>query len=458
MRITLCGAAGEVTGSGYLVETSRARVLVDFGMFQGRRATDGKNRDLGPVDPRELDAVVLTHAHLDHTGRLPLLVAKGLRGPVYATPATAEFAELILRDSAHIQEGDAERLTLEARRAGRRTVAPVYTRADVERVRPLLEPLAYEERREVAPGVSVRLFEAGHILGSASVEMRADGRTVVFSGDLGPKGVPFVRDPVPPPPPDFLFLESTYGDRDHRSLDATVAELHGILVKALREKAIVLVPSFAIGRAQQVLYHLAELVRGGDLGDFPIFLDSPMAIDATRLYGKHRELFDAEARSLAKGGQLGRDLENLRFVATPDESRRLNGLDGPAVVLAGSGMCNGGRILHHLRHHLWREETVVLFVGYQAEGTLGHSLVAGARHVAIHGHRIRVAASVHTLGGFSAHAGRSELLAWAAPALPKASVALTHGEEGPRASLAAAIRERFGCEAQLPRRGDAIGL
>jgi metallo-beta-lactamase family protein len=458
MRITLCGAAGEVTGSGYLVETSRARVLVDFGMFQGRRATDGKNRDLGPVDPRALDAVVLTHAHLDHTGRLPLLVAKGLSGPVFATAATAEFADLILRDSAHIQEGDAERLTIEARRAGRRPVAPLYTRADVDRLRPLVEPLDYEDWREVAPEVSVRFFEAGHILGSASIEMRAEGKTVVFSGDIGPKGVPFVRDPVPPPPPDFLFLESTYGDRDHRSLDATVAELHGILSRALREKAIVLVPSFAIGRAQQVLYHLAELVRGGDLPDFPIFLDSPMAIDATRLYGKHRDLFDAQARSLAKGGQLGRDLENLRFLATPDESRRLNGLEGPAVVLAGSGMCNGGRILHHMKHHLWREETVVLFVGYQAVGTLGHSLVTGARHVSVHGHRIRVAARIFTLGGFSAHAGRSELLAWAAPAMPKAGVALTHGEDAPRAALAAAIRERFGREAQLPRRGDVIEL
>jgi metallo-beta-lactamase family protein len=224
----------------------------------------------------------------------------------------------------------------------------------------------------------------------------------------------------------------------------------------VREKAFVLVPSFAIGRAQQVLFHLAELVRGGDLPDFPIFLDSPMAIDATRLYGKHQDLFDAQARSLARHGQLRQDLKNLRFLSTPDESRRLNGLDGPAVVLAGSGMCNGGRILHHLKHHLWREGTVVVFVGYQAEGTLGHALVAGAKSVAVLGHRIRVAARVRTLGGFSAHAGRTELLAWAAPALPHARVVLTHGEEGPRAALAAALRERSGRDAQLPRRGDVV--
>jgi metallo-beta-lactamase family protein len=459
MRITLCGAAGEVTGSGYLVETDRARVLVDFGMFQGHRATDGKNRDFGPVDPRALDAVVLTHAHLDHTGRLPLLVAKGFRGPIFATPATQEFGEMILRDSAAIQEGDAERLTREAQRAGRKAVAPLYTRADVDRVRPLMRTLDYEAHHEVAPGVSVRLFEAGHILGSGSVEMRAGGKTVVFSGDIGPKGIPFVRDPVLPPRADFLFLESTYGDRDHRTLDATVAEMHEILERAVREKAVVLIPSFAIGRAQQLLFHIAELVRGGRLPDFPIFLDSPMAIEATRLYGRHQDLFDAQARSLARHGQFKEDLKNLRYVATPDESRRLNDLEGPAVIIAGSGMCNGGRILHHLKHHLWREGTVVLFVGYQGEGTLGRALVNREPHVAILGHRIRVAARIHTLGGFSAHAGRSELLLWADSAIGAGTrVALTHGEDAPRASLAAAIRERFGREAQLPARGDAIEL
>jgi len=463
MRVTLCGAAGEVTGSGYLVETDDARVLVDFGMFQGRRATDAVNRDLGPVDPKAIDTVVLTHAHLDHSGRLPLLAAGGFRGRIHTTSASRDFAQLILRDSAAIQEGDAERFTRIARRAGRPPVEPLYTERDVERVRPLVKLLDYEERREVAPGIHVRLFDAGHILGSASVEMRVRekgrDRTVVFSGDVGPKGMPFLRDPVPPPGADLVFLESTYGDREHRSLDATVAELHEILARAVRDKAIVLIPSFAIGRAQQVLFHIAEMLRTDDLPDFPIFLDSPMAIHATELYGRHQDLFDEQAKSLIRHGQLREDLKHLRFLATPQESRRLNRLEGPAVVVAGSGMCNGGRILHHLKHHLWQEETVLVFVGYQAEGTLGHRLVAGATHVRIYGERVRVAAQVHTLGGFSAHAGQRELLEWAAPVMPSGPrVVLTHGEVGPRRTLAAAIRERFGRDPECPSKGDVIRL
>jgi metallo-beta-lactamase family protein len=463
MKITLCGAAGTVTGSGYLVETGDATVLVDFGMFQGHRATDRQNRDLRPVEPEKLDAVLLTHAHLDHTGRLPLLGKAGYKGPIFGTPATHDFAELILYDSAHLQESDAKRQTRRALRAGRDPVEPLYTGVDVDRLQPQFQEIRYRERTTIAKGVDVRLVDAGHILGSASVEMTltagGETRTVVLSGDVGPRGVPFLRDPVKLENADLVFLESTYGGREHRSLADTVGEFHDILEDALKNGAKVLIPTFAIGRAQQILYHLAELVRTNDLGEFPIYLDSPMAIRATELYAQHQDLFDKEAKALVRAAQFKDDLRNLKFLETAEESRLLNENTKPGVVLAGSGMCNGGRILHHLKHHLWRKKTRVIFVGYQVPGTLGHQLVKGASTVRIYGDRVRVNARIHTLGGFSAHAGQKELIEWVEPLVQKgARVVLTHGEEDSRHALARKLAERYSIEAAMPMRGNEIRL
>jgi len=463
MKITLCGAAGTVTGSGYLVETGDATVLVEFGMFQGHRITDKHNRDLGPVEPENLDAVLLTHAHLDHTGRLPLLGMHGYRGPVYGTPATHDFAELILRDSAHLQESDAARHSRRAVRAGRPPVEPLYKLEDVERVVPLFDEIRYGEEKAIAKGVTVRLVDAGHILGSASVEMTLESggekKIVVFSGDVGPRGVPFLRDPVRLDRADLVFLESTYGGREHRSLTDTVGEFHEILADALENDAKVLIPTFAIGRAQQILYHLAEMIRTNDLGEFPIYLDSPMAIEATRLYGKHQHLFDKEAKALVRQNQFEEDLRNLKFLETADQSRQLNDDTSPGIVLAGAGMCNGGRILHHFKHHLWRRDTRVVFVGYQAPGTLGHELVKGADSVRIYGDRVRVNARIHTLGGFSAHAGQTELVEWVEPLVQKgAAVVLTHGENDARNALARKLAEQFTVEARLPRKGEVVKL
>jgi len=463
MKITVCGAAGEVTGSGYLVETNRARVLVDFGMFQGRRATDARNRDLGPVVPEQLSAVIATHAHLDHTGRLPLLVKHGYHGPIFGTPATRDFAGLILRDSAHIQESDAKRDSRRAERAGRKGVEPLYTGAEVEKLTPLFKPIAYRERREIADGVEVRLVDAGHILGSSSIEMTLHEsgvtRTVVFSGDIGPRGVPFMRDPVLFERADLVFLESTYGGREHRSLDDTVAEFHDIVEGALRTGAKILIPSFAIGRTQQILYHFAELIRTSDLGDFPIYLDSPMGIRATELYKQHQDLFDKEAKALVKQRAFRRDLKNLQYTPKVEDSMRLNNLQGTGVIIAGSGMCNGGRILHHFKNHLWRKNTRVLFVGFQSPGTLGHQLVHGAEYVRVYGERIRVRAKVHTLGGFSAHAGATELVEWVDPLVRNgARVVLTHGEEDSREALGARLKERYSINVERPLQGDQIAL
>jgi metallo-beta-lactamase family protein len=465
MRITLLGAAGEVTGSGYLVETDRARVLVDFGMFQGRGNGNGKNADIDPVVPGRLDAVVLTHAHLDHVGRLPLL--RGLRCKVHATRPTCELAELILLDSARIQEGDAERENRWRERTGQEPDAvPLYAADDVKPVVDLFRGHAYGEDVEVASGVSIRFQDAGHILGSASVVMRVheDGRerTVVFGGDLGQKCMPILKDPVPCPPADLVFMESTYGDRDHRPADQTLAELKGILEQAAWQKRKVLVPSFAIGRAQLLLHVLAEITRDGKTPSVPIYLDSPMAIRATEIYGKYPDEFDPEARGLARSGQMRRDLGNLHPIVTPQQSRDLNQSWDPAVVIAGSGMCEGGRIVHHLKHNLWRRGVQVLMIGFMAEGSLGRKLVEGAKSVRIFREDIVVRADVRTVGGLSAHAGQGGLLEWIAPAMagpgPKPRVVLVHGEPRQRAALAAKVRERFGVEAGMPERLAVVEL
>jgi metallo-beta-lactamase family protein len=462
MHITLYGAAGEVTGSCYLVTTARARVLVDCGMFQGVDAD--QRRNLLPRDLRldTLDAVVLTHAHLDHSGRLPLLAQHGYTGPIYATPATIDVAGLLLADAARLAESDAARANRRRQRANREPIAPLFDEAEVAAVAALMRPLPHEQPTSIAPGISVRLVEAGHILGSASVIMSVadEGREqlAVFSGDLGPRGAPIVNDPARiDAAPDVVVLESTYGDRDHRPLAETVAEFAGLIKQAALNRSKILVPAFAVGRTQDILYHLAALVRAGSVPPIPIYLDSPLAIAATELYLKYPGLADAEARAVSRRGQLWRGLETLNPCVTAAESRALNDMDGPCMIIAGSGMCSGGRILHHFKHNLWRPETLVLIVGYQGAGTLGRLLIEGARHVRIFDEEIAVKAAIHTLGGFSAHAAQTELLDWLASMAPThPQVLLTHGEEHARIALAQRIAERFAIPAELPLLNDVV--
>jgi metallo-beta-lactamase family protein len=463
MRISLCGAAQEVTGSGYLVETAKARVLVDFGMFQGGRSAEARNRILAPVNPLSLDAIVATHAHLDHTGRLPLLPSRGFRQTIHATHATVDFAGLILADSARLQQADAERRSRRLLRAGKEPVRPLYEPPDVEVLLPLFSPLAYGERREVADDVHVRLVDAGHILGSASVEMtiREHGgeRVVVFSGDVGLEGSPIVRDPTPLEHADLVFLESTYGDRDHRPQAETLQEFRAIMATAVAERQKILIPAFAIGRAQEILYRLAEQFRSESLPELPVYLDSPMAIAATRLYAKHRALFDEEAEAMARNTPFLREVAGLRFTETAAESRALSESSDMGVIIAGSGMCDGGRIVHHLRHNLWRRNVAVLIVGFQVQGSLGRKLVDGAREVRIFGEKIVVRAAVHTLGGFSAHAGQCGLVEWASHlARSRARFILTHGEPKACQGLSAALRTQLGIESECPGRGATISF
>ena len=469
MRIRILGAAGEVTGSCYLLETAQAKVLIDFGMFQGARSDDGRNRDLGIIVPEELDAVIVTHAHQDHTGRLPLL--RGLRAQLHATPATVELSRIMLEDSARIQESEADRENRWREREGKPQVEPLYRREDVDAISTRWNPLKLGVEREVAPGVRLRFQEAGHILGSASVvldvtEQGGMPKRIVFSGDIGQNGMPFIRDPdLCASNADLVLCESTYGDRDHRPSSETFEELAEILRQAAWARHKVLVPAFAVGRAQLMIHAVMELAREGRSPQMPVYLDSPLAAKATKLYTSFCDLLDDELQTSCRVGDLARDLAIAKPVLSGAESRELNQLWEPMVVIAGSGMCNGGRIVHHLRHNLWRHGVQVVLPGFMAHGTLGRALVEVSRgqrsHVRVMGQEVLVRAKINTIGGLSAHAGQSGLLNWIGGGCgggSKPMLVLTHGEIEPRHELALAVKARFGVDAREPMYGDTIEL
>lgn len=462
MKITILGAGGgEVTGSCYLVETGQARVLVDCGLFQGTEGAGGLNRPPLGTSSALLDAVVLTHAHLDHVGRLPLLAQTGFTGPIYATPATIEMTGLILRDAAKIQSQDADRHN--RKRPNDPPQEPLYTLAQVEIILRQLKPVPYDEPVPVAPGIRACFAEAGHMLGSTSIKLfLSDGgteRKVVFSGDLGPKGAPILRDFETFTQADVVFLESTYGDRDHQPFTETVEQFIEIVKLSVAQKGKILVPTFAVGRAQLLTLLLASIFRHKTIPPFPVFLDSPMAIEASQIYARHPELYDEDMVAYLKAGPLAQDLGTMKMSSTADDSKAINNCPGPCFIMAGAGMCTAGRILHHLRHNLGSPQAHVLIVGYQARGSLGRQLVDGAKKVSIFGEPIEVRAQIHTLGGFSAHAGQTDLLKWfevVAPVKPR--VVLTHGENVPRTALAKLITERHGLMPLLPALQEVIEI
>lgn len=472
MQLEFFGAAGEVTGSCHILRVGGRQVLLDCGMVQGGRDAPARNRLPFPFDAAAIDAVVLSHAHVDHCGRLPLLVKRGFRGPIYTNTACADLLPILLRDSAQLAMREFEREQGRDARDSRsdttattERVAPLFDLEDVERTLQRLERIAYDAPVQVVPGVTAQVRDAGHIMGSSSVELRleepgAQGavrRKLVFSGDLGQYDTPILMDPYAFDSADLVLMESTYGNRLHRTREDTEREFGDILAQAARGGGNVLIPAFAIGRSQEILYLLARHYDDWQVGRWRIFLDSPMAVAASRVYWKHRDRYDDEAARLRASFRGMPPLPNLVLAETPDDSRAINAVRGGAIVIAGSGMANGGRILHHLKHNLERPECHVVIVGFQAPGTLGRQLVDRVTEVYIHGKRLRPAAQVHTLGGLSAHGDQQALLRWYDCFEPPPPVWLVHGEITAAEALAVKIRER-GATATVSRPGLRIEL
>lgn len=467
MKITFLGGAGEVTGSCHLVETGTTRFLVDCGMFQGGGEAGPKNSARFAFEPRELDFVLLTHAHIDHSGLLPRLVAEGFRGPIYATAATCDLLQVMLRDSAHIQEKEAEWRRKSRSRRGEhgKGAAPLYTMAQAERALKQLAPVEYDTAFIPHSDLRCMYRDAGHILGSAIIEawVTEGGRKlkIVFSGDLGQPTRPIVRDPAVITEADVLLVESTYGNRLHKTMDETLAELeHAITDTFTRKKGNVIVPAFAVGRTQDLLYLLAELYREGRLPEMDIYVDSPMATKVTQITMNHGALLDKEAATLMQWMRKNRGRPRVNFIQDVEESIALRRIKSGAVIISASGMCNAGRIKHHLRHNLNRPECTILITGFQAAGTLGRRIVDGAKEVRIFDVKVPVRADVYTIGGLSAHADQSALLGWLGHFKPAPrKTFIMHGEQTTADLFAGVIRKRLGWHnVTVPQRRTTVTL
>jgi metallo-beta-lactamase family protein len=483
VAITFLGAAGEVTGSCFRVDCREGRFLVDCGMFQGGRDADERNTGALDFDVAALDFVVLTHAHIDHSGLLPKLTARGFRGPIIATPATTDLARVMLPDSAHIQEKESEWARerdrqRSPRNAGRRHAdraragddgrgddgsEPLYTLADAEHCLRQFRPQAYDIETSPKPGIALRFRDAGHILGSAIAEIwigaGAARRKLVFSGDIGQPGRPVLADPTPVPDADVLVVESTYGDRLHKDLATTYDEFAGVLARTL-PRGNVVIPAFAVGRTQEVLYVLADLVRLGRAPALTIFVDSPLATRATEITAKYAATLDRESRDLAAWQAQHRDRVRIVFTESPQDSMAINEIRAGAVIVAASGMCDAGRVKHHLRLNLPRPECAVVFTGFQAGGTLGRQIVDGATQVRLFRQDVPVRASIHTIGGLSAHGDQAALLGWLGGfRQPPARAFVVHGERDTAVGFAALVRERLQWPSvEIPARGDRMRI
>ncbi|HQJ30558.1 MAG TPA: MBL fold metallo-hydrolase [Syntrophales bacterium] len=456
MKIKFMGAARTVTGSCFIIETGSRRFAVDCGMHQGNKEIEKRNGSTAGYDPAGLEFILVTHAHIDHAGLLPRIVKDGFRGPIYATPPTLDLLKILLLDSAHIQEMEAQWKTRKCLRHGDSKVEPLYTRRDAEETTRQFREVFYDRVVTLGDGLTVTFRDAGHILGAAILELAVteDGRTsrLVFSGDVGRPAQLIVKDPTVVTAADYLFMESTYGNRDHKNENESVAELAEAIAFSYRQGEKVIIPSFAVERTQELLYCLHLLDRSGRLPkDMPVYVDSPLAVQATDIFHKYTEYYDDESKALLGKGEDPLSFPQLRFTRSTEESMQINNTSGAAVVISASGMAHAGRIRHHLRHNLWRPGASVVFVGFQAQGTTGRHIVDGAKRVRIFNDDVAVQARVFTINGFSAHAGQSQLLSWLAGFRnPDLRVFLVHGEYAAQETLAEMIAKRFGYQTAIP--------
>jgi len=463
MQIKFLGASGEVTGSCHLLQVGDHRVLLDCGLIQGGRKDEERNREPFPFDPGAIDAVILSHAHIDHSGRIPLLVKQGYQGPIYAHQASCDLCSIMLRDAGYLSEREAEWENRKRERKGLPLVDSLFTIQDAEEAMGRFIGLSFGIKQEILPGVSIRLSDAGHILGSAIVELwlteHGDTRKLVYSGDLGRSGMPVLEDPESISQADLVVMESTYGDRLHRGWDETLEEIRSVFSDALgKGKGNILIPAFAVGRTQELLYLFAKYYDEWDLRRWRIFLDSPMAIESTEAYTRNSQLFDDESLAMWRRHQNQPLLPNLQFTRTAGESMQLNRIHSGAIIIAGSGMCTGGRIKHHLKHNVWRSDCHILIAGFQARGTPGRALVDGARHIRLWGETIRVAATVHTIGGLSAHADQAGLVKWYSHFTSRPPVVLVHGERPAAQALSDRLRKELNALVQVAQSGLSLDL
>ena len=464
--ITFYGAAQEVTGSCHMLESPACgKVLLDCGLHQGGDAVERIHNERFAFNPADIDAVVLSHAHLDHCGMLPLLVHRGFEGPIYCTRATADLLPIMLHDAAGLYLRDLERDNLRARRKGRKERDPIYDMDDVEEVLARLKAIPYHKHVDLAPQCRVTFHDAGHILGSAIVEVELEekrgARRLVFSGDLGRAGSVLMNDPAVLTRADLVLMESTYGDRNHRCEDESLEELRDVLAETWKRGGSVMIPAFAVGRTQEIIFHLGRLHHAGELDPWQIYLDSPMAIEVTHVYDRWLHLMDGDdIRELSESHRHSLEgfLPTLQLTPDTEQSMAINRIKGGAIIIAGSGMCTGGRIRHHFKQRIWDERNTIIFAGFQAQGTLGRMLVDGMRNVKLFGEQYAVKAQITTIGCFSAHAGQRELIAWAGNFEGPPRFALVHGEAKSQDVLAEKLWEAKGIQVQIPARGETIAF